>query len=338
MTNKSRDTEKTQMLVSVVTISKNAKNIIGRCLDSILSQTYPNIEVVVVDSSNDGTEKIIEEYKQKSKFPFRIIHQEPRGVGAARNAGIRNANGEVVVFVDADSWILDNFIGEIANHYAKSDKVLCVSTSASIKSSSNTFFSKLVDLYDRVMVASKIPKELRYLIFSPRKKLYEIIGLFDEKLRVGEDAELENKLMKLLPHLKEQGYRFEYVENAVAYEEKQGQTFKEYWKRCIWYGEPLANWRYYKSDLPGNAIKLMVITYFTALPFFLISSLIAYISTIYIIISMTPFFLLYSYIIYRSIMIKKFSWMVFLMPILLFYKYIWLFVGFLKGLSTTQRK
>lgn len=333
MTSEFEDTEKTPMLLSVVTISKNAKNTIRRCLDSVLSQTYPNIEVVMVDSSNDGTEKIIEEYKQKSKFPFKIIYQEPKGVGAARNEGIRNANGEVVVFVDADCWISENFISEIAKHYAKSDKVLCVSTSASIKSSSNSFFSKLVDMYDRVMVASKIPKELRYLIFSPRKKLYEIIGLFDEKLRVGEDAELENKLMKLLSHLKEQGYRFEYVGNAVAYEEKQGQTFKEYWKRCIWYGEPLANWRYFRSDLPGNAIKLMVITYFTALPFFLISSLIAHISTIYIIISMTPFFLLYLYILLRSIMIKEFSWIVFLMPMLLFYKYIGLFIGFMKGVK-----
>jgi len=333
MTNESKDTGKTQMLVSVVTVSKNAKNTIRRCLDSILSQTYPNIEVVVVDSSNDGTERIIEEYKQKSKFPFKIIYQEPKGVGAARNAGILNANGEVVVFVDADCWISSNFISEIAKHYAKSDKVLCVSTSASIKSSSNSSFSKLVDLYDRVMVASKIPKELRYLIFSPRKKLYEIIGLFDEKLRVGEDAELENKLMKLLPHLKGQGYRFEYVENAVAYEEKQGQTFKEYWKRCIWYGEPLANWRYFRSDLPGNAIKLMVITYFTALPVFLIYSLIAHLSTTYIAISFMPFFLLYLFIIFRSIMIKEFSWMVFLIPILLFYKYVGLFIGFIKGIK-----
>ncbi|MBA7499033.1 hypothetical protein ES704_01772 [subsurface metagenome] len=321
------------LLVSVIVISKNCKDIIRRCLDSIFAQTYKNIEVVVIDSSNDETTSVIEEYQKRSPFPFRIIQQEPKGVGAARNAGILNAKGEVVVFVDADCWISENFISEIAKRYAKSDKILCVSTSASIKSSSNSFFSKLVDLYDRVMVASKIPKELRYLIFSPRKKLYEIIGLFDEKLRVGEDAELENKLMKLLPQLKEQGYRFEYVENAVAYEEKQGQTFKEYWKRCIWYGEPLANWRYFRSDLPENTIKLMMITYFTVLPLFLIFLLIAHISTIYIIISIIPFFLLYLYIILKSIAIKEFSWMVFLMPMLLFYKYVGLFIGFVKGVK-----
>ena len=61
------------MKVSIIIVSRNAKSTIRKCLDSILSQTYPNIEVVVVDSSEDGTEKILEEYAEKSKFPFKII-------------------------------------------------------------------------------------------------------------------------------------------------------------------------------------------------------------------------------------------------------------------------
>jgi glycosyltransferase involved in cell wall biosynthesis len=320
------------MLISVVTISKNAKNTIRRCFDSILSQTYPNIEVVVVDSSDDGTEGIIEEYKQESKFPFKIIRQEPRGVGAARNAGILNANGDVVVFVDADCWISENFINEIAKHYAKSDKVLCVRTKEGIVQPQG-LFPMLVYLYDRIMGWSRIPDKLQGVDpLMPRKKLYEIVGLYDENLSAGEDAELYNRVVKKLDELKREGYEFLYTPNAVSYEDKQDIGFFGYYKKCIWYGEPLANWRYFSSDLLGNTIKMFIILYFAALPIFLIVSIIAHINITYIAISLIPFFLLYLYIMIRSIVIKKFSWILFLMPILMFYKYIGLFVGFVKGI------
>ena len=189
------------------------------------------------------------------------------------------------------------------------------------------------------MVWSRIPNRLKGVDpLMPRKKLYEMVGLYDENLRVGEDAELYNRVVKKLDELKREGYEFLYTPNAVSYEDKQDIGFFDYYKKCIWYGEPLANWRYFRSDLPRNAIKLMVITYFTALPVFLIYSLIAHLSTTYIAISFMPFFLLYLFIIFRSIMIKEFSWMVFLMPVLLFYKYIGLFVGFVKGLYMWKKK
>ncbi|MFC1786455.1 glycosyltransferase [Halobacteriota archaeon] len=322
------------MLISVVTISKNAKNTISKCFESILSQTYPSIEVVVVDSSDDGTEEIIENYKQKSKFPFKIIRKEPKGVGAARNEGISNANGDVVVFVDSDCWISKNFINEIAKHYAKSDKVLCVRAKEGFDPPQGQgLFPLLVYLYDKIMGWSKIPEELKGVDpLMPRKKLYDIVGLYDENLRAGEDTELYNRVLKKLDELKKQGYEFLYAPKAVNHEEKQDIGFFRYYKKCIWYGEPLANWRYFSSNLLGNTIKMFIIIYFAALPIFLIVSVIAHINITYIAISLIPFFLLYLYIILRSIIIEDFSRIIFLMPILLFYKYIWLFVGFVKGI------
>jgi len=321
-----------QPLVSVIVISKNCKDIIRRCLDSIFAQTYKNIEVVVIDSSNDETTSVIEEYQRRSPFPFRIIHQEPKGVGAARNAGILNAKGEVVVFVDSDAWISHNCIEEIAKHYAKSDNILCVRTKEVIARPTG-LFPRLVDLYDRIMVRDMISNEFKGLNpLMPRKKLYEIVGLYDETLKSGADAALYNRVKNKFDELKKQGYQFEYIPSATISEEKQGLSFFEYFKRCIWYGEPLANPRYVKSDILTNTIKLLTITYFAILPLLLVISFVTHLNLVYILASLMPFIFLYAYIILRSIKTEYFTWLVFLMPVLLFYKNVGLFVGFIKGL------
>lgn len=286
----------------------------------------------MIDSSNDETTSVIEEYQKRSPFLFKIIQQEPKGVGAARNAGILNAKGEVVVFVDSDAWISPNCIEEMAKHYAKSDKILCVRAEEVIARPTG-LFPRLVDLYDRVMVRSMISNEFNGLNpLMPRKKLYDIVGLYDETLKSGEDAELYNRVKNRFEELKKQGYRFEYIPNATISEEKQGLGFFEYYKRCIWYGEPLANPRYVKSDLLINVIKLLCVTYFAILPFFLVASFVTHLNLAYIPISLIPFIFLYVYIILRSIKTKEFKWLVFLMPVLLFYKNVGLFVGFVKGL------
>ena len=319
-------------LISVVIISKNSKNTVHRCLDSILSQDYSDMEIIVIESSDDGTNKIIEEYQRTSEFPFRIIYQKPKGVAAARNAGILNAHGEVVVFVDTDCWISPNFIMEMARRYAKSDKILCVRTKEVIARPTG-IFPRLVDLYDRIMVSSKIPDKFKGLNpLMPRKKLYEIVGLYDENLKSGEDAELYNRVVKIFDDLKKQGYKFEYIPNVTISEEKQGLGFFEYYTRCIWYGEPLANSRYFKSNISANTVKLIIITYFTVLPVFLLVSFTIHLNLIFIAISLIPFILIYLHILVRSIKIKEFSLILFLMPILMFYKNVWLFVGFVKGL------
>lgn len=92
-------------LVSVIVPAYNVEKYLTECLDSIIGQTYRNIEVIIVDDgSEDGTWSIIEAY-MASDQRVKGIRQANKGVGAARNNGISQATGEWLLFVDSDDFI-----------------------------------------------------------------------------------------------------------------------------------------------------------------------------------------------------------------------------------------
>lgn len=89
--------------ISVIIPSYNAEKYIGECLDSVLSQTYKNLEIIVVDDgSTDKSLKIAKSKKVK------VIEQKSMGVSVARNTGIDKATGEFLHFIDADDKLLNN--------------------------------------------------------------------------------------------------------------------------------------------------------------------------------------------------------------------------------------
>lgn len=99
-------------LVSVVIPVHNAERYVAETLDSVFAQTYPDIEVVVVDDgSSDDSELALAPYRDRIVY----INQANAGVSAARNAGIRRATGEYVAFLDADDlWEPDKLAIQVA--------------------------------------------------------------------------------------------------------------------------------------------------------------------------------------------------------------------------------
>lgn len=96
---------KQDILVSVIVPVYNVEDYLGRCVDSILAQTYQNLEVILVDDgATDSSGKICDEYARKDSR-VRVIHKENGGLSSARNAGIDAAAGEYLEFVDSDDWI-----------------------------------------------------------------------------------------------------------------------------------------------------------------------------------------------------------------------------------------
>ncbi|MCU7203349.1 glycosyltransferase [Turicibacter sanguinis] len=115
-------------LVSIIVPIYNVEKYLRRCLDSLVSQTYQNIEIICVnDGSTDNSQLIIEEYK--CKFPDRIksIMKLNGGLGDARNAGLLEAKGEYVLFIDSDDWIEKNTVEILIENALKnqSDIVIC---------------------------------------------------------------------------------------------------------------------------------------------------------------------------------------------------------------------
>lgn len=92
-------------LVSVIVPVYNVKPYLKQCIDSIVRQSYSNLEIILVDDgSTDGCGKLCDELKLTDSRLV-VIHQANKGLSAARNTGIQAAHGEYFVFVDSDDWM-----------------------------------------------------------------------------------------------------------------------------------------------------------------------------------------------------------------------------------------
>ena len=92
-------------MISVIVPVYNVEPYLRKCLDSILVQTYRDLEILTIDDgSTDGSGRICDEYAGKDDR-IKVSHTENRGLSAARNLGLDNATGDWVGFVDSDDWI-----------------------------------------------------------------------------------------------------------------------------------------------------------------------------------------------------------------------------------------
>ena len=104
---------KMDKLVSVVIPVYNVEKLISRCVDSVLNQTYKNLEIILVDDgSPDNSVEVIDGYIEKYQN-IKLINQPNLGVCVARNTGFENAVGKYVWFVDPDDYIAPNCLGGI---------------------------------------------------------------------------------------------------------------------------------------------------------------------------------------------------------------------------------
>ncbi len=102
-----------ETLVSVIVPIYNVENYLCKCVDSIIEQTYRNLEIILVDDgSPDNCGEMCEKYKSKDKR-IKVIHKENGGLSDARNAGIQEATGDFFVFIDSDDYIHENMIEEL---------------------------------------------------------------------------------------------------------------------------------------------------------------------------------------------------------------------------------
>ena len=107
-------------LVSIIVPVYKVEQYLKRCMDSILNQTYKNIEVIMVnDGSPDNCPALCDEY-EKIDSRVRVIHKENGGLSSARNVALDTLNGDYVFFVDSDDWLaLDTL--EVLNEYLEND-------------------------------------------------------------------------------------------------------------------------------------------------------------------------------------------------------------------------
>ena len=109
------------LLISIIIPAYNIENYIAKCLDSLLNQTYRNLEIIVVDDgSSDNTGKVIDDYLSKYDN-IKVIHKKNAGVSAARNSGIEVASGDYIGFVDGDDTVDEEMFEVLIENAIKYD-------------------------------------------------------------------------------------------------------------------------------------------------------------------------------------------------------------------------
>lgn len=178
-----------QNLITIIVPIYQSEKTLNKCIDSILNQSYTNIEIILVnDGSSDKSGAICDEFASKDNR-IKVIHKENSGVSSARNVGLDNAKGDFIQFVDSDDW-LDKDACSILLKEIKDQKVDLVICGLNI--TKNGKLIRTPHLSRNNVSPSNHFDDLKFIypIFaSPCNKLYkrEMIGRFNESLSAGED-------------------------------------------------------------------------------------------------------------------------------------------------------
>lgn len=185
-------------MISVIIPVYNSEAFINRCVDSILSQTFTDFEVLLInDGSVDASGEICDNYTTID-HRIRVYHKDNGGVSSARNLGLEYAKGEWIIFIDSDDWIKDNMFEDM---YSKA-----------IAENSDLVYADIINVFkdysDILHIAQydSCPKNmLNNFIKSPfstvvgmmaKKRLYELNNIrFPEGIKYSEDFYVAVRLM-----------------------------------------------------------------------------------------------------------------------------------------------
>lgn len=186
--------EETDKLISIIVPIYNVEEYLSKCIESLLNQTYRNIEILLVnDGSTDNCKNICEQFEEKDSR-IKLINKKNGGLSDARNAGLKVAKGEYVTFVDSDDYIENNYIEVLYNLIKKYNAEISIANCKVIKEhcknnnlkvkleekciDSKTCLNEMLysDFYYISACAKLYKKDLFKNIQFPKGKLFEDVG------------------------------------------------------------------------------------------------------------------------------------------------------------------
>lgn len=113
-------------LISIVLPIYNVENYIEKCMESVLNQTYKNIEIILVDDGSPDNCPIICDQYVKEDNRVKVVHKENGGLSDARNAGIKVANGDYITFIDSDDYVDKDYVEFLYNTIEETDADIAI--------------------------------------------------------------------------------------------------------------------------------------------------------------------------------------------------------------------
>lgn len=185
-------------LVTVVITFYNQKNLVSRALRSVLTQTYKDLDVIVVD---DGSvDDIASEVKQFDDPRIRFFRQENSGVATARNLGVNNALGEYVAFLDGDDVFLPEKI-QRQIMLLKSEDVKVIACGCYFLTKRGIVIKKRICGKFRTSPGDSISEfpKINPSLLLYHKSIFEVLGGFPEAFRIGEDGMFHRRMFYRFP-------------------------------------------------------------------------------------------------------------------------------------------
>ena len=320
------------MLVSVVVGLLNEEKFLPRLIEDFKKQTYNHneIELIFIDGmSKDDSWKILEDFKNSNHdFYDVVLLKNPKVIlSAGMNVGIKAARGECILKVDCHSHITDNFIENNVKIIEEGEDVCGGPRPNIIENADN--FSKTLLLVEENMFGSgiadyrkKTTKKYVSSVFQGmyKKSIFDKIGLLDEKVGRVEDNELHYRIRK-------NGYKIRYSNDILSYQYTR-PTLKRMLKQKYSNG-------YWIGKVSHVYPKAFSIFHFVPLVFVLaiiFSLCMIPITSIFIILLSSVYFLFTILITIMTIINNKFNITILLMPIILFLIHVYYGVGTLVGL------
>lgn len=119
---------KGKSLITIIVPVYNVENYVRDCIESILAQSYSDLEIILVDDgSSDNSGVICDEFAEKDSR-VTVIHKENKGLSSARNTGIKKASGNYVMMIDSDDWIDPDYVKELYKAIETDNKVMFVNS------------------------------------------------------------------------------------------------------------------------------------------------------------------------------------------------------------------
>ncbi len=206
--------------VSVIVPVYNTENYLKKCLDSLVMQTLPEIEILVInDGSKDNSQKIIDEFAEQYPDKIKSFVKENGGLSDARNFGIERANGEFIGFVDSDDYVSETMFEEMHTLAKKHDAEMVICNLQKVNEA-GIVTQKLTQIPN---MPEKIDLEKNFSVFSDlsyfacnkilKKKLFS-----DKRFKKGvhfEDIQLIPQLLLECKTLAQtQNFHYQYLERA----------------------------------------------------------------------------------------------------------------------------
>jgi len=278
------------MKVSVIIVAKNEAEIIGLCLDSMLTQTYKDYEIIVVDGgSTDETADIVKSYVNKTPEKVQLIFDPGLGPGYARNLGVKFSRGEIITFMDGDDTVNPEYIENIVKHF-KDPQVAGVFVKMIFRSG-----SKLWGCTQDAWKWMRWNKKSTRFPVAFRKVVFEEVKGYNPEIVVGEDYDL---YLKIIHYIKKHDYRLEIELKAIIYMMSEDTPLKIF-KDAIWFGKYLTQTvrRYPRYGGLILIWSMFNVLFPLSIPFIVIQGCLWPLPMFYVI----PYFSLWSYLIIQTL-------------------------------------